>query len=122
MIAVSCAGFICASALSRFKTFGTSNEGPIVSAALLIGVVSNFYARLTGDVAIAPILAGIILLVPGSYGVRSSLGFLTKQTEVGLGVAFDMFIIAICITVGIFIATLIVWPTGTTKKQTLISF
>ncbi|ORY46798.1 DUF1212-domain-containing protein [Rhizoclosmatium globosum] len=44
-------------------------------AGFTIGLTGNIYARITNDVAIAPILSGILIQVPGSLSVKSTLGF-----------------------------------------------
>jgi uncharacterized membrane protein YjjB (DUF3815 family) len=76
---------------------------PISTSALLVGIISNTYSRVTNDVAIAPIVSGILLLVPGSLGVRSSLFILGNNVAAGTTVAFQMISIAMSVTVVCFI-------------------
>lgn len=122
MIAVGFIGFTAATGLSQLYVFSSSTQGPIIIASFLIGLISNIYAKITTDIAIAPVLSGIILLVPGSYGVRSTLGFIAAQSQSGLNVAFQMLVIAMCITIGIFLATLLVWPMNYSRRQHLVAF
>jgi uncharacterized membrane protein YjjB (DUF3815 family) len=105
MMLVSSVGFMTAVSLGSVAPFSNSTEGPIVAAAFVIGIISNIYARITNCVSLPPVLAGIIMLVPGSLGVKASLGFFDKQAEIGLLVAFQMLNIAMCITVGCFLGT-----------------
>lgn len=103
------------------------DQVPVSTAAFLVGLVSNTYSRVTNDIAIAPILSGILLLVPGSMGVRSSLLILGNNIGSGTSVAFQMISIAMSITVvialyfvihskGLFVSSLIVWPTRPKNK------
>ncbi|KAI8918345.1 hypothetical protein DFJ77DRAFT_428264, partial [Powellomyces hirtus] len=111
MMVVSALGFVTSYFLNDVEAF-KKNGGqiPMVLSALAIGLASNMYARISHDVAVAPILAGILLLVPGSVGVRSTLGFLGANTTGGSNFAFQMLIIGMSITIGLFVATLLVFP------------
>ncbi|KAI8905032.1 hypothetical protein EDD86DRAFT_212109 [Gorgonomyces haynaldii] len=123
MVTVASVGFAVVSTVSRLDAFAGHPEGPTAFAAFAIGLLANLYARITSSIAVAPILAGIIILVPGSYGVRSTLGFITNNSVVGLDVSFQMLIIAISITIGLFLSTLLVWPIQKSSvKQKMFSF
>lgn len=100
---------------SLFYTFlpEIGNQLPVSTAAFLVGLISNAYSRLSNDIAIAPILSGILMLVPGSMGVRSSLLILGNNIGSGTNVAFQMISIAMSITVGLFSSSLVVWPIRT---------
>lgn len=87
-----------------------AQEIQAVAASLVVGLTSNIYARIYNEVAIAPLLSGILLLVPGALGVKSAMGFLGKNTVNGGSFAFQMLTIGLSITVGLFIGSLIVWP------------
>lgn len=95
MTAVSAIGFVTYYFLNQIPSFQKNGQLPMVLSALVIGLASNIYARVTNDVAVAPILAGILLLVPGSVGVRSTLGFLGGASSDGTNFAFQMLIIGI---------------------------
>ncbi|KAJ3019500.1 hypothetical protein HKX48_002033 [Thoreauomyces humboldtii] len=111
MSVASVVGWVMSHFLNQIPALSKSGgQIPSALAAFAIGLVSNVYARLTHDVAVAPILAGILLLVPGSLGVRSTLGFLGANTSNGTNFAFEMLIVGISITIGLFVATLLVWP------------
>jgi hypothetical protein len=51
--------------------------------------------------------------------VRSSLQFMGKNAELGLDLVFQMIVIAVCISVGLFLATIVVWPYGNSKSKTI---
>ncbi|KAH6567991.1 hypothetical protein BASA50_001156 [Batrachochytrium salamandrivorans] len=110
MVFTPAVGFAFLHFLSQVPLLSDKIEIVTIISALSIGLISNIYARITRDVAIAPILAGILLLVPGAVGVRSTLGFISHDTLGGTEVAFQMLLIGLCITIGLFVATLTVWP------------
>ena len=79
-----------------------SNFGPQISttvAAIAVGVIANGYSRLTKDVAIAPLLTGIQMIVPGSLGVKGSLGLLGNTIVDGTSFTSTMTVIGMSITV-----------------------
>ncbi|KAI8825000.1 uncharacterized protein EV422DRAFT_240947 [Fimicolochytrium jonesii] len=111
MIFVSVLGFVTYFFLNKVDSMkNNGGQIPMVLSALAIGLASNIYARISHDLAVAPILSGILLLVPGSLGVRSTLGFLGITAGSGTNFAFQMLIIGLSITIGLFVATLLVWP------------
>ncbi|TPX65819.1 hypothetical protein SpCBS45565_g04858 [Spizellomyces sp. 'palustris'] len=93
MTFVSALGFVAYYFLNQIPSLRANGQLPMVLSALVIGLSSNIYARITHDAAVAPILAGILLLVPGSVGVRSTLGFLGANASDGTNFAFQMLII-----------------------------
>ncbi|KAJ2996067.1 hypothetical protein HDV02_000217 [Globomyces sp. JEL0801] len=109
MTFVSSVGFLVNSVLSNSGVFGNNVGATSVIATFTIGIISNLYARFTRDISIAPILCGIILLVPDNLGVRSSLEFLRFKDQ-GEPLASLMLQISLSITVGMFLSTLLVWP------------
>jgi uncharacterized membrane protein YjjB (DUF3815 family) len=50
---------------------------------------------------------GLIVLVPGSIGLQSFQALFTAQTVVGIQAAFQMFLTAIALVYGIFVANLL---------------
>lgn len=121
-VSIACIGFAVASILDKSPIFFNLKEGPIIIASFVIGSLSNLYARITGDIAIGSIVVAIYMIVPGSYGVRSSLRFIVLQSEIGMNLVMQMILIAACITIGLFFSTALLWPIRSTKKHVLISF
>ncbi|KAJ3036676.1 hypothetical protein HDV00_002500 [Rhizophlyctis rosea] len=117
MFLVSALGLASSTYLSLLPSLSNTPQIPNVVASFLIGLASNTYARFTGDVAVGPILAGIINIVPGSMGVRSSLGFFENNVVNGTQFAFQMLTIGLSITMGLFVATLVVFPVGGPKME-----
>ncbi|KAI8930022.1 hypothetical protein BC831DRAFT_440944 [Entophlyctis helioformis] len=110
MVAVQSLGFAISTLLPKISALSNNVQAITIVAAFAIGLSSNIYSRITRDVAIAPILGGILLLVPGSFGVRSTLGFISQDAMAGTTVAFEMLLIGLSITIGLFLSTLFVWP------------
>lgn len=84
---------------------------PSAAASMIVGVVGNLYARLTGDIALGPIVCGILALVPGGIGVS---GFVT---EVGFGFVLRMVCISFSVSLGLLVASLIVFPLKQIKRH-----
>ncbi|RKP33165.1 hypothetical protein BJ085DRAFT_27750 [Dimargaris cristalligena] len=79
---------------------------PAISS-FVIGMVGNIYAALTGEPAVVPVLPAILLLVPGSLGVRGTLAFLQQSQNDGLLFAINMIMTSLGITVGLFAAAIV---------------
>ncbi|KAI9593262.1 hypothetical protein BDF19DRAFT_335995, partial [Syncephalis fuscata] len=75
--------------------------------SFVIGMVGNIYAACTGEPAAVPVLPAILLLVPGSLGVRGMLAFFRQSQNDGLQFAINMIMTALGITVGLFAAALV---------------
>ena len=100
------------SAIFAIKVSGWFLSGvlSIFIAGLVVGAGSNIFARIYNRPAMIPLLPGIIFLVPGSIGFRGvNLIFENKYSH-GLGIGFQMFIIAITIVAGLFLANVLVNP------------
>ncbi|KAJ3085712.1 hypothetical protein HK102_013899, partial [Quaeritorhiza haematococci] len=107
MISITAVGY----GVSFFARQLLNPDSASVIAAFVVGLLSNLYARMTRQMAIVPIVGGIMLQVPGSIGVRgASSTFKTRIFGDGTQFGFDMIIIALSIIVGLFAATLLVFP------------
>ncbi|KAJ5473138.1 hypothetical protein N7475_002704 [Penicillium sp. IBT 31633x] len=135
---------VCGYVANYFSTTKLGNQSEVANTvgAFTIGVLGNLYSRLWHGHAATAILPGIFVLVPSGLassgsliaGIRyadevrqnlqnngnsSSSGSLSDTSVASLG--FGMIQVAIGITVGLFIAALVVYPFG--KKRTgLFSF
>ncbi|RKP10189.1 hypothetical protein THASP1DRAFT_13167 [Thamnocephalis sphaerospora] len=117
---------VCGYACSYFVGLyvKTSLAAPALGA-LVIGLVGNVYAAWTGEPAVVPVLPAILLLVPGSLGVRGTLAFLQQSQGDGLTFAVNMILIALGITVGLFAAALIslpLLPPSQRRRTALLAF
>lgn len=89
---------------------GSNALGPELGAfvgGLLTGIGSNWYARLTNRPSQITLVPGLLLLVPGSVGLRSLASLLDKNVMVGVESAFHMVLIAVSLVAGILIANVV---------------
>ncbi|KAI8329830.1 hypothetical protein BC941DRAFT_463614 [Chlamydoabsidia padenii] len=88
-----------------------------VAPSFVLGMLGHLLTKVTGQMSFDAVLLGIFYLVPSSLGVKAALGlFGNSSTEVGTqgaGFALAMIEASIGITVGLFLATLVVYPKGT---------
>ncbi|KAI8071428.1 hypothetical protein BC940DRAFT_168560 [Gongronella butleri] len=94
-----------------------------VVPSFVIGVAGHLLTRFTRRMSFDAVLLAIFYLVPSSLGVKAALGFFGHDTSSpasdtigmqGADFALAMIESSIGITVGLFLATLIVYPRGTT--------
>ncbi|KAG0294965.1 hypothetical protein BGZ98_001552 [Dissophora globulifera] len=88
-------------------------------AAFAVGITGQLYGRVTGQLGYVSLLSGVLLLVPGSVGVR---GILLIGSDPAQGATFvlTMIYIAVAITLGVFCASLVwysIW-----RKSHFMSF
>ncbi|ORZ40156.1 hypothetical protein BCR44DRAFT_1386127, partial [Catenaria anguillulae PL171] len=80
-------------------------EVTAAASAFAVGVAGNLYSRFSSNPGIAPIVSGILILVPGGLGVRSSISLIaTGPTTVGGAsgsLIIQMLLIALCIALGV---------------------
>ena len=89
---------------------GSNALGPELGAfagGLIAGIGSNWYARLTNRPAQIALVPGLLLLVPGSVGLRSLASLLDRDVTVGVESAFRMVLIAVSLVAGILIANVV---------------
>lgn len=78
--------------------------------ALALAMVCNLYGRLFNRPPTVPLVPGILLLVPGSVGLRSMTRLLDNETLLAVDAAFDMTMVAISLAVGLLTANALVPP------------
>jgi uncharacterized membrane protein YjjP (DUF1212 family) len=92
---------------------GTRVLGPELGAlcgAFAVGVASNLCARLLDRPASVMLVPGILLLVPGSLGVRSLSALAAHDFESGIATAVTMVFVAMALVVGLLVANVVVPP------------
>ncbi|KAI8598132.1 hypothetical protein EDD21DRAFT_309838 [Dissophora ornata] len=104
--------------VSYFMTAGTQVTPTV--AAFAVGVVGQAYGRLTGKLSYVPLLSGVLLLVPGSVGVRGVLAIIGSDPSQGFQFALRMVNISVSITLGIFCSALAWYPFW--RKNTFMNF
>lgn len=108
MVCCSAVGFgmtlITSKVISDYQIVGTIS-------AFSVGLFGNLYLKVTGDLALVPLSCGIVSLVPGSVGIQGAY-YLIRQDDQGTSFAIQMVVASLGIAVGLFAATLIVYPRG----------
>ena len=107
VIFVTCVlGFAGATIGARFLG---ADLGPF-AGALVVGLVSNLYARTFDRPSSVLETPGIIVLVPGSIGYRSLSFFLEENVLAGMDAAFQTILVAISLVGGLLSAKAILPP------------
>ncbi|TPX56289.1 hypothetical protein SpCBS45565_g08439 [Spizellomyces sp. 'palustris'] len=116
---ISTLGWVMYLVLSIPPSFQTATGQivPNIISAFAIGVSANIYARWTKDVAVPAIICGIVMMVPGSMGVRATLGFFGSNATNAVQVVFQMLMIGMSIGIGLFLASLVVFPIKGTRYK-----
>jgi uncharacterized membrane protein YjjP (DUF1212 family) len=95
---------------SRYGTAWLGAQMGVLVGAFALGVLSNFYARLLDRPAQVVAVPAVLLLVPGSMGLRGMTSLLDKETLTGIETVFAMFIVATAIVAGLLIANAVFAP------------
>lgn len=101
---VSCSGYLVAKAAG----LGWGPELGAFLGALVVGCLSNLYARIRNRPALVPLTPGMIILVPGSIGYQSLTAMFDFQTLEGVRLAFSMVMVAMCLVGGLLAAGVLV--------------
>ncbi|KAJ1995751.1 pheromone-regulated protein prm10 [Coemansia sp. RSA 1358] len=93
--------------------------GPVVSAFVL-GITANIWSKLFKHNAYATMLPGVMILVPGSVGVRGIMSMF-QQSDNSMGtqhLVAQMVQTSLSIMVGLFASSFVIYPRG--KKQSAL--
>ncbi|MFT5355824.1 MAG: uncharacterized membrane protein YjjP (DUF1212 family) [Polyangiales bacterium] len=105
---VTCAG-IAGYGASELARLG----GPILAAGVgtfVIGLMGNAWARLRNRPAAVATTPGILLLVPGSVGVRAISAFLSDDVLAAVTLSFQAFLTAVALVSGLLLANMSLPP------------
>lgn len=94
-------------------SIGVALVGPRLAplvGALAIGAVGNALARRFDRPAALAVVPGLLLLVPGSLGVRSLRALLADDVTVGVETAFAVAFVAAALVSGLLLANMVVDP------------
>ncbi|KAI8142132.1 hypothetical protein BJV82DRAFT_517055 [Fennellomyces sp. T-0311] len=86
-----------------------------VVPAFAIGLLGNLLTKVTGKMSFDAVLLGVFYLVPGGLSIKAGYGMFTNDDSLGTqGASFALAMIesSIGITIGLFVATLVVYPKG----------
>lgn len=95
---------------SRLGTAWLDSQLGVMVGAFALGVLGNVYARLLARPSQIVTVPAVLLLVPGSMGLRGMTSLLDRDTLSGVETVFAMFIIAIAIVAGLLVANAVVSP------------
>ncbi len=104
--ATAISGYLCA----RFTAETMGSDISPFFGALVVGVLSNVYARVANRPALVPLTPGLLLLVPGSLGYRSLTSFLGRDSLAGMEWAFQTGMVAIALVGGTLVANIVLPP------------
>lgn len=79
-------------------------------SAFVVGIVGNAYGRFRNRLALVPILPSILCLLPGSVALMGTSAFIDSDISNGTKFVFQVVQVALSITVGLFVANMIVFP------------
>ena len=79
----------------------------VFAAALVVGLAGHAVAHRYRRSALAFIVPGLLMLVPGGIGFESASSLLAGRTVSGIDAAFDTFVIMLAISYGLLVSTLV---------------
>lgn len=85
-------------------------EFGVFAAGLVVGIAANAYAWRFGRPGALVRVPGVILLVPGSVGLRSLFFVFERDVYLGLDTAFSLVIVLASLVAGLLMANLLVPP------------
>ncbi len=95
---------------NRIGTAWLGAQMGVLVGAFALGVLGNIYARLLERPAQVVLVPAVLLLVPGSMGLRGMTSLLERDTLTGVETVFAMFVVAIAIVAGLLIANAVFPP------------
>ncbi|KAI7877975.1 DUF1212-domain-containing protein [Lichtheimia hyalospora FSU 10163] len=119
MIIISAIGYVVNFCLSCYAR--APSQVLQVVPAFTIGLLSNLLTKFTGKMSFDTVLLGVFYLVPGGLSIKAGYGiFDSGQNDAvtdnlgnqGANFALSMIETSIGITIGLFVATLLVYPKG----------
>jgi uncharacterized membrane protein YjjB (DUF3815 family) len=87
-----------------------SGQLGVLVGAFALGVLANAYARLLKRPAQVVSVPAMLLLVPGSLGLRGVSSLLDRDTLTGVESVFATVVVAMAIVAGLLIANAVVSP------------
>ena len=107
---VICGAGILAYLVARSGARLAGTEVGMLAAAFATGAAGNLYARWLGRPAAVLVVPGILMLVPGSLGVRSVATLLARDVTSGVELAMTLLTLAGALAAGLLIANLVIPP------------
>jgi uncharacterized membrane protein YjjP (DUF1212 family) len=95
---------------ARYGTAHLGTEAGVLGAAMAVGIASNLYARVFDRPALTMMLPGLLMLVPGSLGLRSLQLFLDNDTVDGVQSTFTVLVVGVALVVGLLLSNVVMPP------------
>jgi uncharacterized membrane protein YjjP (DUF1212 family) len=92
---------------TRAGSLALGPELGVFIGALVVGLGSNVFNRITDRPAAVALVPGLLTLVPGSIGFRSITALLDSEVVTGVGTAFTMILTAVSLVAGLLLAAAI---------------
>lgn len=104
---------------ARYGSLYFGPEVGVLGAAMAVGIASNLYARVFDKPALMMMLPGLIILVPGSLGLRSLQMFMAHAPNDAVKVnttidavqsSFTVLVVGVALVVGLLLANVVLPP------------
>jgi len=95
---------------ARYGTQYLGLEAGALFAAMALGCACNLYARIFDRPAVTMMMPGLLMLVPGSLGLKSLQLFLKNETVDGVQSTVTVLIIGVALVVGLLLSNVILPP------------
>ena len=108
--------FVSASVAYVLARVGSNWGGPefgMLFAAFATGLLGNAWARVTRRPAAVPIVPALLLLVPGTLGVRGVTSLVARDVVPGVELVFTLLVVAGALAAGLLFANLVLPPRRT---------
>jgi len=99
-------GYLC----TRFGGEALGAEFGVFIAGLVVGCAANLYARSRKRPGALVRVPGIILLVPGSVGLRSLFFVFERDVFLGLDTAFSLVVLLVSLVAGLLFGNVLLPP------------
>lgn len=103
-------GALVAYGSSRWGSQTLGPEAGMALGAWSLGCTSTLVARIRRRPSAITLLPGLLLLVPGSLGIRSLQALVSRDVPLGVESAFSMTLLAMALVTGLFLANLTFRP------------
>ncbi len=98
---------------ARYGTVALGPELGVLGGSFALGVFVNLYARLLDRPQQVVQVPAVVMMVPGSMGLRGIRSLLDRDTLTGVETTFATFVVAMAIVAGLLMANAVVSPRRT---------
>lgn len=95
---------------TRYGIVALGPELGVLGGSFALGVFANLYARILDRPQLVVLVPAVIMMVPGSMGLRGIHSMLDRDTLTGVETMFATFVVAMAIVAGLLMANAVVSP------------